>query len=104
MLENNFSRIFLVLTCFRENDFPTIKIYELNVFMTFFGGNLFSRKLFCNHKRFQPKCFCENVWRKTCFRGKDILTIKLSTKTVFIFLLLGICFQENDFETIKMFD
>jgi len=52
---------FLVGTCFRGNDFATVKSLNQNISMKFFGGNLFSRKWFWNRQKFGPKNV-ENCW------------------------------------------
>ena len=85
--QNNFWWIFLIKTCFRGNDFGTIKnfrpknflwkflagsCFRGNDFATkknldqknliyIFGRNLFSRKWFCNHKKF---------WIQKCYSNK----------------------------------
>jgi len=92
---------FWVHTCFRGNDFATIKILWPNFFLKILGGNLFSRKWFCNHKifsteklfktlmganLFSKKWFCNHnnfsinsfwwkFWVQKCFRGKYLASL-----------------------------
>ena len=91
-----------VQSCFRGNDFATIKIFQqknffkiffhpnrfsrkwfcnhqncrLKIFLNFFYANLFSNKRFCNHKNSWPKCFVKIFFVQYWFRGNDFASIE----------------------------
>ena len=57
-------------TYFRGNDFATIKILNKKLLFKIFGRNLFSRELFCNHKKFSTIKFLMKISRKNLLSCK----------------------------------
>jgi len=68
----------LVQTCFRGNDFATIK-------------------------NFRPKFFDENFWFKPVFEEMILQSSKILDQKIFDEILFQNCFRGNDFATIKNF-
>jgi len=79
-----FFRKFLVQRCFRGNDFATIKIFDLNIFIENVWSNLFPRKLFCNNKKFSTNKFFMKILVPRCFPGNDFATIKIFDQKIFV--------------------
>ena len=104
VLPKNFRWKFLVGTCFRGNDFTTIKIFDKKIFDENFGRNLFSRKWFCDHRNFRPKSFWWKFLVGTCFGGNDFTTIKNSTIKFLMNIFGRNLFSRNYVATIKIFD
>ena len=94
---------FLVQTCFRRNDFSTIKNFRRNVFcwkyleLTCFRGNDFA-----TIKNFRPKMFWGKYLMQTCFRGNYFVTIESSKKKL-MNIFVQTRFRVNDFAAIKNF-
>ena len=58
----------LVGTCFRGNDFATIKNFQPNIFHGIsLGGTSFRENEFATIKKFDQKIFQENFWLEPVF-------------------------------------
>jgi len=71
--------------------------------MIVFRKNLFSKKLFCNHKNFQPKYFWCKFLVQNCFRWNDFATIKNFDQNIFINIFVATLFSRKWFSNHKKF-
>ena len=105
----NFSQFFFFLqTCFRGNDSATIKNFRpKHFFMKIFSSNLFSRKWFCNYKKFYQnifmKIFGSNLFSRKWLCNHKKLSTKNFLKMFLLKFLVQLGFLGNDFATIKNF-
>jgi hypothetical protein len=57
----------LVGTCFRGNDFATIKIFDQKSLTDFLVGSSFLGNDFATIKNFRPKIIDQNPWKEPVF-------------------------------------
>ena len=129
ILTNNFRWKILVQTCSRGNDFATINIFDQKssdekfwfkpvfeemilqsskildqiVFYEILVSKLFSRKLFCNHKKFSTKKCLIKILGSNQFSRKWFCYNKKFSKTNLMKIFVLTCFRGNDFATIINF-
>ena len=81
----SFDENFRCKTVFKVMILQLLKIFDQKVLIKVFEANQFSKKWFCNHKKFWTRNFWWNFLVHNCFRGNDFPTInKSSNKKLFV--------------------